>query len=266
MDSGFMDQKVFEELEELQVGYICGGKLYGNIKDLMATIAPKHWDKYFGPGQVEENRIWEYIEFGDRRNTWSKFRRAIFTRPMSEDGQMLLPFARPCQVIYTNIGQGFAVDEQLRKAGNAGFLKPEGIIRCYHHRGQSELTFRSFKDFGSEQPPFDKFKHNAAYYHCMVLAFNLSELFKEDVCAEIVPISSYPETLRRKVIDIGSKIVIRSRKYILKILEAIYSALNFELLWKRCNTPPRFALLYGFSITFSRTQGVVRPKTSKNFI
>ncbi len=157
---------------------------------------------------------------------------------MSENGQMLLPFVRPCQVIYSNIGQGFAVDEQLHKAGHEWFLKPGGIIKCYHHRGQSELTFRSFKDFGSEQLLFKKFKHNVAYYHCMVLAFNLCEAFKDDVCQGIIPITSYPETLRRKIIDIGTKIVIRSRKYILKIPQAIYSALNSELLWKRCNNPP----------------------------
>jgi len=243
MDSGFMDQKVFEELERLQVGYICGGKLYGEITKLMATIPPKEWKKYFGPGPVENNRIWEYVEFGDRRDSWSKFRRAIFTRPMSEDGRMLLPFVRPCQMIYSNIGQGFAIDDQLRHAGYESLLKPEGIIQCYHDRGRSELTFRSFKDFGSEQLPFKRFKHNAAYYNCMALAYNLCEAFKEDVCGDIIPITSYPETLRRKIIDVGAKLIKDSREYILKIPEAIYSALNFEKLWEKCNTPPRFALL-----------------------
>jgi hypothetical protein len=242
LDSGFMDQKIFQELEKLNVGYICGGKLYGNITELMATIPPKEWKKYFGPGPVEDNRIWEYVEFGDRRDSWSKFRRAIFTRPMSEDGRMLLPFVRPCQVHYTNIGQGFAIDDQLRQAGYDWLLKPEGIIKCYHHRGYSELSFRSFKDFGSEQLPFKKLKPNSAFYHFMVLAYNLYQAFKEDVCGEVIPVTSYPETLRRKIIDIGAKIVTRSRAYVLKIPKAIYCALNFESLWARCNNPPQFAL------------------------
>jgi hypothetical protein len=37
----------------------------------------------------------------------------------------------------------------------------------------------------------------------MVLAYNLYEAFKEDVCSDVVPVASYPEALRRKVIDIG---------------------------------------------------------------
>lgn len=243
MDSGFMDQKIFEELEALNVGYICGGKLYKTITEWLATIPHKEWKRYFGPGNVEDNRIWEYIEFGDRRDTWSKFRRAIFTRPMSEDGQLLLPFVRPCQMCYTNIGQGFAIDDQLRQAGYDWLLQTEGIIKCYHDRGNSELTFRSFKDFRSEKLPFKKFGPNAAFYHMTVLAFNLYEAFKEDVCQEVVPVTCYPETVRRKIIDIGGRIVRRSRSYIMKIPEAIYASLNFQSLWDRCNNPPRFSLL-----------------------
>jgi len=243
LDSGFMDQKIFKELEKLQVGYICGGKLYKEITDMIATIPHKQWKTYFGPGTVEDNRIWEYVEFEDCRGTWKKSRRAIFTRPMGETGQLLLPFVRPCQVLYTNIGQGFAIDDQLRKAGYDWLLKPEGIIKVYHHRGYSELSFRSFKDFGSEQLPFKNLEPNSAFYHLMVLAYNLYQAFKEDVCGEVIPVTSYPETLRRKIIDIGAKIITKSREYVLKIPEAIYSALNFESLWRRCNNPPRFALV-----------------------
>ena len=35
-----MDQIIFEELEKLQVGYICG-KLFEEINELMTTILPK---------------------------------------------------------------------------------------------------------------------------------------------------------------------------------------------------------------------------------
>lgn len=239
MDSGFMDQKVFNYLDKLDIAYICGGKLYGDITDMMAGISANNWNRYYGPGDIEDNRIWEYFEFGDRRGSWKKFRRAIFTRPMNEKGITLFPFARPCQVIYTNIGQGTHVDKQLKKAGFEYLLKPEGIIQCYHDRGRSELTFRTLKDFGSEQLPFKKFSNNNAYYHCMVLAFNLYECFKEDVCHDVVPISSYPQTLRRKIIDIGAKLVIDSRNFVLNIPRAIFSALDFGALWQRSNNPPR---------------------------
>ncbi len=209
----------------------------------MATIPTKVWDYYFGPGDVEDSRIWEYVKFGDHRYNWKSFRRSIFTRPMSENGQLLLPFVRPCTVSYTNLGQCYAIHEQLINAEAEWFLSNEGIIKCYHHRGRSELTFRSFKDFGNQQLPFKKFKHNEAYYHCMVLAFNLYESFKEDVCQEVVPITSYPQTLRRKIIDIGAKLIKKSRGLALKLTQAVFSNLDFNKLWIKSNNPPRLARL-----------------------
>ena len=51
---------------------------------------------------------------GDRRGNWKKFRRALFCQPVYEDRQRLLEFARPDQILYTNLGCGSGVDEQLR--------------------------------------------------------------------------------------------------------------------------------------------------------
>ncbi len=239
MDSGFMDQKLYKVFEELGVGFIGSGKLYKEITDLMSGIPARKWQHYFGPGDVEDNRIWEYVEFGDRRGSWDKFRRTIFTRPMSENGQFLLPFVRPCTVLYTNLGMGYAVDAQLKQAELDWLLQADGVIDCFHDQGRGELTFRSFKDFGSEELPFQGFKQNAAFYHCKVLAYNLQQGFKEDVCPEVVPASSYPTTLRRKVIDIGGKVISTSHQIILKVSKAIFDTLDFNELWRRCCNPPR---------------------------
>ena len=38
MDSGFFDQKIFELCEELNLGYVCGGKLYKDITAMAAKI------------------------------------------------------------------------------------------------------------------------------------------------------------------------------------------------------------------------------------
>lgn len=242
MDSGFMDQKLFKVCEKLGIGYICGGKLYTDIKDEMAKIPPEDWETYFAPGKNKEDRMWEYKEFEDQRGSWDESRRAIFTRPMSEDGQLLLPFTRPCTVIYTNLGKGYAVDEQLRNHQMEWLLTTYGIIYCYHDRGCSELTFRGFKDFGTEQMPFQKFILNAGFFHLMVLGFNLYEAFKEDVCQGEISLTSYPETLRRKIIDIGAKIVRTSHKNILKLSKATFASLNISKLWTRSNNPPIFQL------------------------
>jgi len=238
LDSGFMDQKLFEVFESLHVGYICGGKLYGDIVENMKGLSQDAWDYYFGPGEIEDGKVWEYVEFGDRRGSWKRFRRALFTRPLAEDNQMVLPFARPCTVLYTNLGMGYGVDKALRREGLDRLLTPAGIIGCYHDRGRSELTFRAFKEFADQRLPFERFRLNAAYYALIAIAFFLYESFKEDVCSEIVPVTAYPTTLRRKIIDIACKIVSGGHRIRLKVSRAVWDALKFPELWQRCNRAP----------------------------
>lgn len=240
-DSGFFDQKLFKCCEELGIAYVIGGRLYKDITKWVDKVTDKHWQRYFGPGRIEDNRIWEYLEFGDKRESWNKFRRTIFTRPMTDEKrQGILPSVRPCTVVYTNLGRGYEVDDQLIRAGYGHLLNTEGVIRLYHDRGQSELTFRAFKDFGFEELPFKKFRANAAFYYCMVLGFNLYEAFKEDVCSEIVPLCSYPTTLRRTVIDIGAKVVRTSKQTILRLTRSAWEMLDFNNLWIRSNNPSHF--------------------------
>jgi hypothetical protein len=96
--------------------------------------------------------VWYYLELGDRRGNWKKFRRAIFCRPQYEEEQKLLPFARPDTLIYTNLGMGKAIDKSLRQGGLEKMMSPEEIVASYHRRGRYELAQRAFKDFGSEAP------------------------------------------------------------------------------------------------------------------
>jgi hypothetical protein len=181
--------------------------------------------------------VWDYIEFGDRRGNWDEFRRAIFCRPKYEDKQMLLKFARPDTVIYTNLGIGASIDEGLCNAGMEKMLTTQGIIGAYHGRGCDELVFRALKDFSSEQLPFKRFYQNAAYYYTMLIAFFLYEAFKEDVCAPVIGISSYATTLRRRIFDIAGKIIRHGGKIILKITASTWENLNFYQLWVNSENP-----------------------------
>jgi hypothetical protein len=38
MDSWFFDQKIFKLCEKLDVGYVCGGKIYKDIKSLFKAV------------------------------------------------------------------------------------------------------------------------------------------------------------------------------------------------------------------------------------
>ena len=234
-DSGFFDQKLFGFLESLEIGYIGAGKLYDDVKHYIASIDPLAWCRYHN-----DRQIWDFVEFGDRRGSWNRFRRALFLRPHYEDRQQLLAFVRPETVIYTNLGMGEAIDRSIVKAGRADLLTPTGIIETYHDRGADELVFRALKDFASETLPFKRFNQNAAWYYTMLLAFFVFESFKEDVGQPVVPVTAYPTTVRRVLIDFAAKIVSHSGKIILKVTQATWETLRFRDLWIRSCTPPVF--------------------------
>ena len=87
------------------MAYVSGGKLYSDIKDFVTTYGAEGWGTYVNGAQE-----WNYLEFGDRRGSWERFRRVVFCRPTYEDRKILLEFARPDTLIYTNIGMGAAAD------------------------------------------------------------------------------------------------------------------------------------------------------------
>jgi len=235
LDSGFFDQKLFKIFESLQIGYICGGKLYDDIGVVVSNCDRSVWGRY-----ENKNQAWDYVEFGDRRGSWESFRRCIFCRPVYEDKQMLFKFARPDTVIYTNLGIGGAIDEQLRRVGMEDLFAPQGMIEVYHGRGCDELVHRALKDFSREQLPFKRFHQNAAFYYTMVIAFFLYEAFKEDVCSPVVAVSSYATTLRRKILDVAGKIVSHAGKITLKITISTWERLDFYQLWLKSENPIRF--------------------------
>jgi hypothetical protein len=234
-DSGFFDQKVFDCFEELGIGYLCAGKLLADIKAVAGGTDKEHWKKL-----QTKKTIWEYLEFGDRRGVWKKFRRVIYCRRISKDRQLLLDFAKSHTIFYTNLGRGEPIDERLRAAGLSHLLDAERIIRDYHQRGKDELVHKAFKEFTSEKLPFKRFAQNAAFYYTTILAFFLYETFKEDVCAPAIEPVVYPTTLRRKVIDIAAKIIRHAGRIILKVPHGVWKHLHFDQLWKRSAQPPIF--------------------------
>ncbi len=235
-DSGFFDQEIFAMLEELSVGYVAGGRLYENLRPVLEGHDAAAWDEYRNGDQV-----WEYVDFRDRRGTWKRFRRAIFLRPRTEGGQLLLTFARPESILYTNIGMGEKIDAYLRRCGREDALKATSLIACYHGRGADELVIRASKDFAAEQLPCKRFNMNAAYYYIMLLSFFLFEAYHEDVAQVAVPLSAYPTTVRRQVIDFAGKIVKHAGRTILKVTLATYDQIKLDELWRQSGNPPRFA-------------------------
>ena len=232
-DAGYFDQKLFDLYEELDVGYLSGGKLYKDIKEFVAQQPGEQWATH-----LNKQQEWSYLEFGDRRQSWKCFRRAIYCRPAYEDRQRLLEFARPDTLIYTNVGTGGKIDTMLREAGAESFFAAATLIGCYHGRGRDELVHRALKDFIDEQLPFKRFRQNHAFYYTALIAFALFEAFKADVADPVVAITAYPTTLRRTLIDVAGKIVFHGGRVVLKVTGAVLKRLRFDELWRRCSSPP----------------------------
>jgi hypothetical protein len=236
MDSGFFDEAIFVACEELKIGYVCEGKLYQEIRDRAQKLPNDDW-------KILDRRPqqWRFFEFEDQRGTWSQPRRAIFCQPLYEDRQRLLAFARPDTVIYTNLGRGQNIDDLLRKVGHANRLEAAKVIGFYHRRGADELVHRELKDFASEQLPFLRFGPNMAYYFTVLVAFFLFGAFKEDVTAEVVPLESYPTTVRRRLFDQAGKIVCHAGAIVLKVTQVLWDQLKLPVLWQNAHTPPRIS-------------------------
>jgi len=238
-DSGFLDEKNFRYFEEtLKIFYVCSGKLYDSVTDHMKAIDIGLLKTYDG-----KHNSWVYYEFGSKLKTWKEFRRTIFTKLSCDDSRMLLEFARPDSVLYTNIGMDNEMTKQLIDAGHSEYLKAKKIIEFAHSRGTSELNHRSLKEFiGKEQLPFKRFASNRAYYLVQLITYFLYTCYMEDVTFDIVPVSSYPSTFRRKCIDFAAKIVGTGNYIILKVSRALWSGNKVFKLWQRCNNPIPLAI------------------------
>lgn len=236
-DSGFADQKAYDEFEErLDIHYITTGKIYDDIKEYVKEMPRENF------GEISKNKaVWNFVEFGNKLISWSKFRRCIFTKlQRDENGQYVMDFGKPNNVIYTNIGLCKKADERLRKAGGEHYFETETIIQTSHKRGADELIHRSIKEMATrEQLPFKKFGMNRAYYFLLVLTHFLFEAYKQDVTADVVPITVYPNTFRRKLIDFAAKITSGAGSITLKVTKTIYETIDIVELWKKCQSPPK---------------------------
>ena len=229
LDAGFLDETNFALCDELRIGFIATGKAFEAIKNQVAALAEEQWKEYDNGRQV-----WSYASFPYQCEKWSRAYRALYTRPQYEDEQRLLAFARPDNIILTNLAAGEPVLEQMPRDLQKYWKEDACLIFHHHQRGADELPHRGLKEFGSEQLPFQRYAANQAYYYLMVVSFFLFESFKQDNLQDILPISSYATTVRRKLIDLAAKVVRTSREVVLKVSRAVMDSLKLEILWTRC--------------------------------
>ena len=146
----------------------------------------------------------------------------------------MLDFARPDNIILTNLAADAPVLKAMPRDLQKYWLDDTSLIFHHHQRGADELPHRGLKEFGSEQLPFKRFAANQAYYYLMLVSFFIFESFKEDTLKEIIAIPSYATTVRRKLIDIAAKVVRTGREVILKVTQAVMERLQLQTVWARC--------------------------------
>ena len=79
----------------------------------MQQLYPEQFNSYASPHQS-----WRYTEFGNQLQSWSQFRRGIFTTLENDDnGQLKLEFVQTDSFIYTNMGQDPQLSQQLMQTG-----------------------------------------------------------------------------------------------------------------------------------------------------
>ena len=226
-DTGFFDEAIFKLCDELNIGFIIGGKMYADIKQTVAKTADDNFDEY-----KIGNRLWYFLDFTDSRGSWDTTYRCIYTKPISDKaGQIFLEFDRPESILYTNLDMDNSVSRKLMEINNLSSIEPEVIIATYHSRARDELVNRAFKDFGTEQLPLKRFAPNSAFYYLMAIAFFLFESFKIDMNNDAIPVTWYPETFRRRFIDAAGKIVYSGRKITLKMTALFFKLFNLSELW-----------------------------------
>jgi hypothetical protein len=235
-DSGFADQKAYTVFEEnLNIHYITTGKIYKPTRSYVETL-PEDCFQQITKGKA----IWHFTELGNKLGSWSKFRRCIFTHlHRDQQGQYIMGLGKPDNLIYTNIGQSKKADKMLLKAGGEHYFNAETIVRKSHERGADELVHRSIKELaGKEQLPFIRFGMNRAYYLLLVIVHFLFEAYKRDITPHVIPIKSYPNTFRRKLIDFAVKISSRARGTVMKVTNVVFQSINIVELWRCCQSPP----------------------------
>lgn len=237
-DSGFFDQKAFDFFDDkLKINYVVTGKFYNHLWNVIKQTPKKSFSRY------EHNGFWKYVELGYQYASWDRPRRAVFTSLVADNsGQTKLDFMRLNSIIITNIGMDEKLNRQRQDAGIGHFTDIQQVIRISHNRGRDELVHRSLKELATkEQLPFKRFKMNQAFYYLQVITHIMFESFKRDVSPDVIPVTCYPSTFRRKLIDFAVKIVKHSALITMKVREFIMNTLKLDELWQRCQSPPVIA-------------------------
>lgn len=231
-DSGFYSEKVFLECQRQQVECVMVGKMSNDVQEAALAVPEEEW-KTLKKGDIE----WRYATISFIPSSWKEAPgrgpiSAVYTSLVRDDSpQGVLTFARPDQVVLTNVDLKEPSDELLCHSAKA-------VVKLSHSRGADELVHRASKEFGTEKFPCKRFFMNGAFYHFMIIAHNLLIAYQRDIVAHEEPElkNAMPTTVRRRVIDVAGHVTRTARLIIIKVAKEGEKASILERIWNRIHT------------------------------
>src|SRR5882724_4202591 len=175
-DKGFYDHKTIEWLENRKAGFIISAKLTRRLKQKLSAL------RY-----IRQSKSLYTAEFRYQPQRWKKpYRFVVVRRPQDEEASnQLTLFKRDkyfYQVFVTNLA-----------------LNPVNLWRFYNGRAAIERIIRELKgNYPLGRIPTRHFLANEAYFHLLLLAYNLVNWFKRLCLPEEFQTATL-ETLRQQI-------------------------------------------------------------------
>jgi hypothetical protein len=211
-DVGFYDRELIEYLDGRRIGYAIIARLTQPLQRKLGGVRFQSISPLWQVGRLQ------YQPIG-----WKKPHKFILMRKLlpethSEQAQLTLfqldDWAY--HILVTNLS-----------------LRPENIWRFYHQRAAVELIIRELKhDYPLGKIPTRYFAANEAYFHLLLLAYNLINWFKR-LCLPEEFHSVTLQTLRTQLLLVPGELVNISHHPILKLPKNFLRKEAFEFALKR---------------------------------
>lgn len=198
-DSGFYDGSLLGMLENKGCGYVVVAKQFGTIQ--RRAQAARFQRLHHG---------WEAAQFSYRALGWPKARRfVVIRRPIPEDPQ------EPAQLtLFRDRRYTYEVLVTNLK------LSPWRVWRFYAPRATVEKIIRELLyDLPLNQIPTSRWVSNVAFFHTMMLAYNLVHWFKR-LCLGKAYAKATVETVRRDFLAVPGRLTRPARRHVLQLPRA----------------------------------------------
>ena len=134
--------------------------------------------------------------------------------------------------------------------------KPDRPVLFEYFVNGDLISYVNGEPFSTLNHPADQIKSIIGFFHrtgsqsagrninaiMLVISHFMFETYKRDITPHVIPVRAYPDTVRRILIDFAAKITTRLRNIILNVSKTVYQTINIELIWEKCQLPPKVRL------------------------